>query len=132
MKMLKERKPNLSAHSYLTYHTSLKRLAKVSPTYEPGPIIKYVNELGNPNVARNLLVPLLILKGEVFREAFNSLSDKFEEIKMDQKPTANQLKNITTLKDVKRMVRRMRENIGAHSCSRNPSPLSTRSRSDWS
>ena len=120
MKMLKERKPNLSAYSYLTYRTSLKRLAKISPTYEPGPIIKYIKELGNPNVARNLLVPLLILKGEVFREVFNSLSDKFEEIKMDQKPTANQLKNITTLKDIKRMIRRMRENIDAHKLLKKP------------
>jgi len=120
MRLLKERKPNLSAYSYLTYETSLKRLGKISPTYEPGPIIKYVRELGNPNVARNLLVPLLILKGEIFRETFNSLSDKFEEIKINQKPTTNQLKNITTLKDVKRMIRRMRENINTHKLLKKP------------
>ena len=117
MKLLKERKPNLSAYSYSTYRTSLKRLGKVSPTYESGPIIKYVRELGNPNVGRNLLVPLLILKGEVFREAFNSLSDEFEEIKMTQKPSARQIKNITTLKHIKRMIRRMRESIDAHKLS---------------
>ena len=120
MKLLKERKPNLSAQSYLTYYTSLKRLGKVSPTYEPGPIMKYVRELGNPNVGRNLLVPLLILRGEVFRETFNRLSDEFEEIKMTQKPSARQLKNITTMKHIKRMIRRMRESIDAHKLLKKP------------
>ena len=120
MKILRERKPNLSAQSYLTYKTSLKRLAKISPTYEPAPIIKYVLGLGNPNVARNLLVPLLILKGEVFRETFNRLSDEFEEIRMSQKPTESQLKNVTTLKHIKRMLRRMREDVVTHKLLKKP------------
>ena len=114
MKLLKEQKPNLSAYSYLTYRTSLKRLAKISPTYEPALIKKYVLELGNPNVARNLLVPLLILKGEIFRETFNRLSDEYEEIRINQKPTERQAKNVTTMKHVQRMVRRMREDVETH------------------
>ena len=114
MQIIRERKPDLSPHSYNTYRQSLKRLYKVTPTLDIAAIKEYVYGLDNVAVARNLLTPLLILQRPGARAIFDDLANRYEDYVTNQKPSQMQRKNVTTLRDLKRMVRRMREDVLTH------------------
>ena len=114
MHLIRERKPHLSPHSYATYRQSLKRLYKVSPTLDLAAIKEYVYGLKNVAVARNLLTPLLILRKPGARDVFDDLANRYNDYVTNQKPSPLQHKNVTTLRDLKRMLRRMREDVHTH------------------
>ena len=114
MMTLRERKPNLSEQTYNTYNASLKHLKKIAPNFEFKLIANYVHNLGNPVRARNLLTPLLIIYDGQYRGLFNELRDDAEELLSNQKPSKRQTANVTTSKHIKRMLRRMREDVATH------------------
>ena len=109
--LIRERKPELSMHSVNTYRQSLKRLYKVSPSLDVNEIKKYVYNLENVAVARNLITPLLILKKPGFRQIFDDLANRYHDYVINQTPTERQRRNVTTLAKVRKMVRRMREDV---------------------
>ena len=111
---LKERRPNLSERSYSTYHQSLRRLKKVSSTYDLDTLTTYLEALKNPPLARNLLTPLLVLHPERYRALFDRLQRAADEIRVNQLPSRSQQVNVTTMKEVHRMLRRMREDVRTH------------------
>ena len=112
--LIRERKPELSVHSVNTYRQSLKRLYKVSPSLDVNEIKKYVYNLENVAVARNLITPLLILKKPGFRQIFDDLANRYHDYVINQTPTERQRRNVTTLAKVRKMVRRMREDVTTH------------------
>ena len=114
MGLLKKKKPGLSERTYLTYRTSLIRLKKVSPNYEVASINAYLSGLKNSPLGRNLLTPLLILYPQRFRSLFDELQRASEKVLTNQRPSRSQAQNVTTLKEVRRMLRRMREDINTH------------------
>ena len=114
MKVIHERKPGLAANSYRTYRGSLKRLKMVSPSYEVAELTQYLSGLNNAPLARNLITPLLILHPERYRGTFDELHRAAEKIRTNQRPSNAQRKNLTSMREIKRMLRRMREDIKTH------------------
>ena len=113
MRQLQEKRPDLAAASLSTYASALKRLKKISPEYEVGKIMAFLKTLSPPN-ARNHLTPLLILDQKKWKQHFDSFNESVEKLRVQQTPSANHEKNITSMAELKRLIRRMKEDIQTH------------------
>lgn len=69
----RELKPNVADSTIRTYRNNLLRLRRISPELDYEEIRNYLKRL-NPTLARNLLIPVIILHG---REKFGRLFDGF-------------------------------------------------------
>ena len=113
MRSIETKRPNLAPATKRVYESALKRLKKISPNYEVEPIMAFLKTLSPPN-ARNHLTPLLILDNRKWKEHFDSFSASVEKMRERQKPSANHEKNITSIAEIKRLIRRMKEDVNTH------------------
>ena len=113
-KLFREKKPDVSGETIRTYAHSYRRIVHhVGPNVEKRALDEYLEEL-NPVIARNLLTAVVVLKGDGYRQIFDKYTAKAETIMGLQTKSPQQQKNWTSLRHIKRMISRMKENISVH------------------
>jgi hypothetical protein len=74
-KRLRQLKPKVREKTITTYANNIRRLRKISPTLEYGPVSQYLKTLSISN-ALNLLTAVIVLEG---RERYGRLFEQFSE-----------------------------------------------------
>ena len=116
-KLFREKKPNLSDESIRQYAHSVRRI--IAHTGDEGLALAggaldtYLESI-DPVIARNLLTAVLVLKGEPYRPIFNKYVEAAEAVTGLQTMSSVQRRNWTSLKDVRGMINRLKQDVVTH------------------
>ena len=107
-KRFRQLKPHVSERTIKTYVSNVKRLRKISPLLEYGPISEFL-KTKSPSQAANLLTAVIVLEGpERFGKLYKTLNNEAESIRGNQKFTSNEINNWVGIRQIREGINRLK------------------------
>lgn len=113
-KRFRQLKPKVKASTIQTYVSSIRRLRKISPTLDYGPVSQYLKKT-RVSIALNLLTAVIVLEG---RERYGRLFDQFAEdanrVRNSQRFTPAEREKWTSSAEIKKAIERVKFEVDRH------------------